>query len=136
MRRISSDSDPKSTHDALRKTIVELEKLESENKDARSNDELKKLIAAFRTLNGDEDSARIDPSAVTPIRQSIENLIDPSTSLVTADTLLAKKELLMAYSASAQATRQFWMEVSQMVLINLLLPVLTALLGYVFASKK
>ncbi len=34
-----------------------------------------------------------------------------------------------------QAQRAFWMQFSQMVLLNLLLPVLTAILGYVFGAN-
>lgn len=135
LRGISPESPQKATHESLRKIIAQLERLELEYKDARSNDELKKLVSATRTLNGSDDSARVDPSAALPIRHVIENLIDPSASSITADTLLAKKDLLNAYAAAAQSTRDFWMQVSQMILINLLLPVLTALLGYVFASK-
>ena len=33
-----------------------------------------------------------------------------------------------------QAERSFWMQFSQMILLNLLLPVLTAILGYVFGT--
>jgi hypothetical protein len=32
--------------------------------------------------------------------------------------------------------REFWLKIFQMVLLNVLLPVLTALLGYIFGSSK
>lgn len=34
------------------------------------------------------------------------------------------------------AARDFWFKMAQLVLLNLLLPVLTAILGYVFGSKQ
>ena len=34
------------------------------------------------------------------------------------------------------AFREFWLKLSQMVLLNLLLPVLTALLGYIFGTHS
>jgi hypothetical protein len=35
-----------------------------------------------------------------------------------------------------QSLHQFWLQVAQMILLNLLLPVLTALLGYVFGTTQ
>jgi hypothetical protein len=43
--------------------------------------------------------------------------------------------MLKTYQEVVNASREFWMKLGQMMLLNLLLPVLTALLGYVFASK-
>jgi hypothetical protein len=43
---------------------------------------------------------------------------------------------LKAYQDVANASREFWIKLGQMILLNLLLPVLTALLGYVFASRS
>lgn len=53
----------------------------------------------------------------------------------TLEQLKARQELLKAYMDATNATRDFWTRTAQMILLNLLLPVLTALLGYVFASK-
>ena len=47
----------------------------------------------------------------------------------------ARQELLKAYMDAANQARDFWKGMAQMVLLNLLLPVLTGLLGYVFASR-
>ena len=47
----------------------------------------------------------------------------------------SRQELLKAYMDATNATRDFWTRTAQMILLNLLLPVLTALLGYLFASK-
>jgi hypothetical protein len=46
-----------------------------------------------------------------------------------------RREMLKTYQEVVNASREFWMKLGQMMLLNLLLPVLTALLGYVFASK-
>jgi hypothetical protein len=35
-----------------------------------------------------------------------------------------------------QAFRSFWLQAAQLVLLNLLLPLLTALLGYIFGSRE
>lgn len=35
-----------------------------------------------------------------------------------------------------QGTRTFWLQISQMILLNLLLPILTALLGYIFGTNQ
>jgi len=35
-----------------------------------------------------------------------------------------------------KAFRDFWLQFAQMVLLNLLLPVLTAILGYIFGSRR
>ena len=51
------------------------------------------------------------------------------------EQIKANQELMKEYVVAANAAREFWMKIAQMILLNLLLPVLTALLGYVFASK-
>lgn len=51
------------------------------------------------------------------------------------EQLKARQEILKTYQDMANASREFWAKMAQMILLNLLLPVLTALLGYVFASK-
>lgn len=53
----------------------------------------------------------------------------------TLEELKARQDLLKAYEDAANATREFWVRIAQMILLNLLLPVLTGLLGYVFASR-
>lgn len=53
----------------------------------------------------------------------------------TVEHMKARQELLKAYLDAASQTRDFWKGMAQMILLNLLLPVLTGLLGYVFASR-
>ncbi len=48
----------------------------------------------------------------------------------------ARQDLLKVYLEATNASREFWARIAQMILLNLLLPVLTALLGYVFGSKQ
>lgn len=48
----------------------------------------------------------------------------------------ARQELVREYGQMVTAARDFAAKMAQMILLNLLLPVLTALLGYVFASKS
>jgi hypothetical protein len=47
-----------------------------------------------------------------------------------------RREILKAYQEVVNSSREFWMRLGQMMLLNLLLPVLTALLGYVFGSRS
>jgi len=61
-------------------------------------------------------------TAVPPPMESVEHM-------------KARQELLKAYMDAANQARDFWKGMAQMVLLNLLLPVLTGLLGYVFASR-
>lgn len=46
------------------------------------------------------------------------------------------KELQKAQAEERTARRAFWMQIAQLVLINLLLPILTALLGYIFGTRQ
>jgi len=49
---------------------------------------------------------------------------------VSSDAILTK--IIDARSAA----REFWLKLAQLILLNLLLPVLTAILGYTFGSKQ
>ena len=46
------------------------------------------------------------------------------------------KVLQKAQAEERTARRAFWMQIAQLVLINLLLPILTALLGYIFGTRQ
>ncbi|MFZ5910704.1 MAG: hypothetical protein ACOYYU_11885 [Chloroflexota bacterium] len=45
------------------------------------------------------------------------------------------KEFIAQLEVQRKAFREFWLQFLQMILLNLLLPVLTAILGYIFGSK-
>ncbi len=47
-----------------------------------------------------------------------------------------KIELIKLIQAEKKNYRDFTIQIAQMILLNLLLPVLTAILGYIFASNK
>ncbi len=53
-----------------------------------------------------------------------------------AQRLALIKELQKAQAEERTARRAFWMQIAQLVLINLLLPILTALLGYIFGTRQ
>jgi flagellar biosynthesis/type III secretory pathway M-ring protein FliF/YscJ len=54
-----------------------------------------------------------------------------------ADSSFSRKlELIKELREEKKNYRDFTLQISQMVLLNLLLPVLTAILGYIFASNK
>jgi len=55
---------------------------------------------------------------------------------VSDSTFNRKVELLKLMQEDKKSSRDFIMQVAQMILLNLLLPVLTAILGYIFASNK
>jgi hypothetical protein len=62
-------------------------------------------------------------------------------SIVVADSVALRLRAQLdtlgyrVHAADQTAFRDFWLKVMQMILLNVLLPVLTALLGYVFATQ-
>lgn len=80
--------------------------------------------AQFSRISAAGLSAALTTAAVIPMAK-------PES----AEQIKTQQELVSAYAAMANASRDFWAKMAQMILLNLLLPVLTALLGYVFASK-
>ena len=50
--------------------------------------------------------------------------------------LTTANELLNQAAGMRRASRDFWISLAQMFLLNMLLPVLTAILGYVFGTKQ
>lgn len=53
-----------------------------------------------------------------------------------AQRLALIKELQKSQAEERTARRAHWMQIAQLVLINLLLPILTALLGYIFGTQQ
>lgn len=65
------------------------------------------------------------------------SLIQIPTQTNLPDSTYARKiELIRLIQEEKKSYREFTVQMSQMVLLNLLLPVLTAILGYIFASHK
>ena len=78
-------------------------------------------------------AASASASAAAPASAPAAALSPPPMESV--EHMKARQELLKAYMDAANQARDFWKGMAQMVLLNLLLPVLTGLLGYVFASR-
>jgi hypothetical protein len=64
--------------------------------------------------------------------------IDQLLKIPISDTALLSKrlEVVRTYHEQTKDSQLFLKEMSQMVLLNLLLPILTALLGYIFGSRE
>jgi VIT1/CCC1 family predicted Fe2+/Mn2+ transporter len=60
----------------------------------------------------------------------------PTQANIPDSTYARKIELIRMIQEEKKSYREFTIQMSQMVLLNLLLPVLTAILGYIFASNK
>jgi hypothetical protein len=60
----------------------------------------------------------------------------PTEANISDSTYAKKIELIKLIQEEKKSYRDFTIQISQMILLNLLLPVLTAILGYIFASNK
>lgn len=67
------------------------------------------------------------------VDSSYSQLLKPELSKETAE---AAKTLIEQLEAQRKAFRDFWLQLMQIVLVNVLLPILTAILGYVFGSRE
>jgi hypothetical protein len=81
------------------------------------------VILFFYFLNSD----RIDASGF---------MIKNYNSLVDSTHIEQSKTVIQSISNEAKSYRDFWRDTNQMILLNLLLPILTALLGYIFGSRE
>ena len=73
------------------------------------------------------------------LAQLAANPPDPTNNVQVANyqkTIEAVKSLLMVIGASRQDTRDFMMKVSQLFLVSILFPIMTALLGYIFGTHQ
>jgi len=79
---------------------------------------------------------RPEPAAVSGVSAATDTaVLRRRIEAARADS--ATTQALLAHLVTEQAAvRQFWLSIFQMVLLNVLLPVLTALLGYVFGSSS
>lgn len=65
------------------------------------------------------------------------SLMEMPTDDDISDSIYARKiELFRMIQEEKKGYREFTTQITQMVLVNLLLPILTAILGYIFASNK
>jgi hypothetical protein len=86
------------------------------------------LLAAYLIIVDANDGAALAQAYGDVIRQA-----SPGTP-ATADQLRTLGELAKQMGEQRQAFRAFWLQVAQLVLLNLLLPLMTALLGYIFGT--
>lgn len=97
---------------------------------------LERLASDIRVLVPPKEGQPVDLGKLRDIQVRADSLSKSTlASSESLEQLKARQELLKAYMDATNATRDFWTRTAQMILLNLLLPVLTALLGYVFASK-
>jgi hypothetical protein len=70
---------------------------------------------------------------------TVERLLQQTTACgnsCSEESLKRASELLIRLVEFKRSSRDFWISLSQLFLLNLLLPVLTAILGYVFGQRK
>ena len=71
---------------------------------------------------------------------SVERLLDAATKQYLAasspETLKEANDLARRLADARRSSREHWTGVTQILLLNLLLPVLTSILGYVFGTSR
>jgi hypothetical protein len=70
--------------------------------------------------------------------EALQNLISAigKKANPTAEEIKLANDTFQLIRDARKASREFWISLSQLILLNLLLPVLTAILGYIFGSRK
>ena len=78
----------------------------------------------------------IRPAEVATIQQMIDHAAQQYAATGEPETLKHANELLARLAEIHRSSREFWLGYSQFLLMNLLLPVLTSVLGYVFGTAR
>jgi len=94
-------------------------------------------IAQIKVL----DQCKVPPADPKARTAALRACAETLTALTAADSAATQKIGFMtkmqdSVATDRAATRAFWMQVAQLVLINMLLPILTALLGYIFGTQR
>jgi hypothetical protein len=76
------------------------------------------------------------PAEITVAQGLLQQAAVHYAAASSPDALREANETLTHLAQMKRASRDFWMGFSQFLLLNLLLPVLTAILGYVFGTVK
>jgi hypothetical protein len=77
------------------------------------------------------------PKEVESAQQILRTVAAQSTAAsAPPGTLVQVDRLLTTIAEQREKARRVWIDLAQMLLLNLLLPVLTAILGYVFGAMK
>lgn len=103
-----------------------------------------RMTGAVSTVQAETLSSCVAPVSSKPQAAQLTNCEDALAILAgqsrSAAGDLDKIRLLAEFSkevdSSHQNTRTFWLQIAQMILLNLLLPILTALLGYIFGTHQ
>jgi hypothetical protein len=74
------------------------------------------------------------PAILERCALTLETLLSPDASLSVRIGFVEAMQRSLAEERAAQ--RAFWLQVAQLVLVNLLLPILTGLLGYIFGTRS
>ncbi len=64
--------------------------------------------------------------------KALEQAANPGTASMDIDRLRLLRDLMKDANDGHQALRTFWISAAQLILVNVLLPLLTAMLGYIF----
>lgn len=78
----------------------------------------------------------IRPPEVATTQLLIERAAQQYAVAGQPETLKQANDLLVRLADVNRASRDFWLDYSQFLLMNLLLPVLTSILGYVFGTAR
>jgi hypothetical protein len=78
----------------------------------------------------------VRPPEVATTQLLIQHAAQHYATTGEAETLKQANELLVRLADIHRASRDFWLGYSQFLLMNLLLPVLTSVLGYVFGTAR
>ena len=76
------------------------------------------------------------PPEVEVLRSLAEHAERQYIAASSPEMLKAANEVLEHMDAARRAARDHWMAVTQLLLLNLLLPVLTSILGYIFGIAR
>jgi hypothetical protein len=78
----------------------------------------------------------VHPPEVATTLALIESAAQHYAAASEPETLKQVNDLMLHLAEAHRATRAFWTSYSQFLLMNLLLPVLTSILGYVFGTSR
>lgn len=76
------------------------------------------------------------PKELVLVREMADEALKNCAEMSKVECVQHSTELLTRIGEIKRASREFWMGLSQLLLLNLLLPVLTSILGYVFGTSK
>jgi hypothetical protein len=81
-----------------------------------------------------------DDTKIAVIKQCVETLEGIRQAAVDASSGIADAQIAAEYSSKIieerAALHSFWIQSAQLILLNLLLPLLTGLFGYIFGTQQ